>query len=77
MLDCKVTDTDMSFISENTAGGTNCVHHYDECRLDYQYIYNETSVIEIKALHELNCTVQRGYFCKFFVTFVLHCIISN
>lgn len=49
-------------IEENTAGGTHCVQHYDKCRFEYQYLYNETSVTEIKALHELNCPTKWGYF---------------
>jgi hypothetical protein len=67
----------MSFISENTAGGTNCVQYYEKCRLEYQYLYNEASVIEIKALQKLNCPIQGSYYRKFFVTSVVQCIILN
>jgi hypothetical protein len=67
----------MAFISENTDGSTNCEEHYDKCRLKYEYLYNEASVIEIKALHEMNCPVQWSYYRKFLVTSVLHCITSN
>jgi hypothetical protein len=61
ILYCKVTDTGMSFISESTTGGTKCVQYYEECRSEYQYLYNETSVIEIKALRNLNCPFQLSF----------------
>lgn len=77
MLHCKVTDADMFFISENTTGGTDCAQDYDKCHLKYQYLYSETSAIEIKALQELECPIQKSYFRKFSVTSVFHCIILN
>jgi hypothetical protein len=68
----------MSFISENTAGGTHCVQYHDGCRFDYLYLYNETSVTEIKALHKLNCPTKWSY-CKFFcyLCITLHNIDLN
>jgi hypothetical protein len=64
MLHWKITDTDVSFISENTAGGTNCVEYDNNCRFEYQYLYNEKSVTEIKALRKLDCPVQQSYYRK-------------
>jgi hypothetical protein len=71
MLHCKITDTDMSFISESTAGGTNCVEVYNNCPFKYQYLYNETRVTEIKALRNSGCRMQLSY-GKFLDIFVSH-----
>jgi hypothetical protein len=76
MLRCKVTDTGISFISGSTSGGINCVQYYDNCRIEYQYGYSETSGTKIKALHELkNCHIKSSSYCKFVVISVLHYIL--
>ncbi|PNF14413.1 hypothetical protein B7P43_G01720 [Cryptotermes secundus] len=49
-------------VEENITGGTDCEQDYDECQLKYQYLYSETSAIEIKALHELKCPIQMSYY---------------
>jgi hypothetical protein len=64
----------MSFISESTAGGTTCVEYYDNCHFEYQYLHNETSVTEIKALRNSGC-VQLSYYGKFLDIFVVHYIV--
>jgi hypothetical protein len=64
----------VSFISENTTDGINCVEYYDNCRAEYQYMNNDTSVIVTKALRNLECHgLVMGYYCKFFYNF---CVTS-
>jgi hypothetical protein len=72
MLHYVVIHADASSVSENTIGGTSCVQYYKGCRSEYQYLYNETSVIMIRTLRSLECPLQQTLYRKLSVISRLH-----
>lgn len=54
----------MSFISENITDGVNCVHSYEECHYEFQYLYVKTSVTKIEALQHEECQTSQSMFYR-------------
>lgn len=59
-----VIDTDMSFISENTNDGNNCLQSYDECLYEFKLQYVNLSVDKIEALRDPQCEPLQASFVR-------------
>jgi hypothetical protein len=60
----RIIDTDMSFISENTTDGDNCIQSYEECRYEYKFQNVNSSVHKLEALRNPDCILRGGFLRK-------------
>lgn len=60
----RIVDADVSFVSENTTDGDNCIQSYEECRYEFNFQYVNSSVHKIEALRNPECIVRGSFVCK-------------
>lgn len=60
--DCTTPISEVDAFGENTTDGVHCVHSYNDCEYEFQYLYVKTSVTKIEALHSVECQTSESSF---------------